>query len=112
MYKLHMDDKFINITNFNESLDGQGNLTFSVSAGNLDMSQASFTGLKQLKTVLEDNELVLKLTDASDNVIWEDDGYTLSNAQFSASEGGLYFSAYFIQNDPKNQQNAPVEEDM
>lgn len=100
MYKFHMDDKFIEITDFSESLDGTGNLTFSVSTNQLDLSKSTFSGLKDLKSAIADNEIVLKVTDEKENVIWEDENYTLQNANFSASSSGVYFSAYFSQFTP------------
>ena len=58
MYKFHMDDKFIEITDFSESLDSTGNLTFNVSNNQLDLKNSSFTGLKlsDLKELTTDNK--------------------------------------------------------
>lgn len=104
MYKLHMDDKFVEITDFSETLDGMGNLTFNISNNQLELSKSSFTGLKNLKEAIADSNVVLKVTDDGDNIIWEDAGYTLDNASFSAGVNGVYFSAYFTQFSP-----APVD---
>jgi len=100
MYKLHMDDKFVEITDFSETLDGNGNLTFNVSNNQLELKKSSFTGLKNLKEAIADKDVVLKVTDDGGNVIWEDADYTLDNASFSASVNGVYFSAYFTQFSP------------
>ena len=67
MYKFYMDDKFIEITDFSESLDGAGNLTFSVSTNELDLSKSTFSGLKDLKAAIADEEIVLKVTDEKTN---------------------------------------------
>lgn len=97
MYKFHMDDKFIEVTDFSESLDGAGNLTFQVSTHDLDLKKSTFAGLRDLKAAIADKEIVLKITDEKDNVLWEDADYDLQNASFSASSTGVYFSAYFSQ---------------
>lgn len=100
MYKLHMDDKFVEITDFSETLDGSGNLTFNVSNNQLELKKSSFTGLKNLKEAIADKDVVLKVTDDSGNIIWEDADYALDNASFSAGVNGVYFSAYFTQFSP------------
>jgi hypothetical protein len=97
MYKLYMDDKFIEIADFTESLDSVGNLTFNVSSHQLDLTKSSFTGLKNLRDAIAQDGVMLKVTDENDNVFWEDADYSLQNASFSASPNGVYFSAYFTQ---------------
>ncbi len=97
MYKFHMDDKFIEISDFSESLDGAGNLSFNVSTNDLNLKDSSFTGLKDLREAIADKEVVLQVKDEAGNVLWEDAEYDLQNASFSAGPTGVYFSAYFTQ---------------
>ena len=97
MYKFHMDDKFIEITDFSESLDGTGNLTFSVSTHDLDLKKSTFSGLRDLRAAIADKEIVLKVTDEKNTVLWEDSDYELQSASFNASATGVHFAAYFNQ---------------
>lgn len=107
MYTLHMDDKFVEITDFSESLDGNGNLTFNVSNNQLNLSHSSFSGLKALREAIADKEIILQIKDENDAVVWEDAEYDLQSASFSASSSGVFFSAYFTQFAP-----SPVENTM
>lgn len=109
MYKFHMDDKFIEITDFSESLDSTGNLTFNVSNNQLDLKNSSFTGLKNLREAIADKEVMLKITDNAGNVLWEDENYNLDNASFSAGASGVYFSAYFTQFSPTEVDGAMAD---
>ena len=106
MYKFHMDDKFIEISDFSESLDGAGNLSFNVSTNDLNLNGSSFSGLKDLREAIADKEITLKVTDEKGNVIWEDSEYDLQNASFSAGPTGMYFSAFFNQFSPVNVDGA------
>ena len=100
MFTFHMDDKFIEITDFSENLSGDGNLTFSVSNNALKLNHSSFSGLNDLRAAISDGEVTLKIKDSDGHVIWEDSNYTLQNASFSANEGGMYFFFFFNQFTP------------
>lgn len=106
MFTFHMDDKFIEITDFSENLSGDGNLTFSVSNNALKLNHSSFSGLNDLRAAISDGGVTLKIKDSDGHVIWEDSNYTLQNASFNANEGGMYFSAYFNQFTPSAVEGA------
>ena len=94
-YTLLVDDKTLGITSFTESLDGNGNMTFSVTANNIDMSKSTLTGLRDIREAIANNEIGLKIKDKTGHIVWQSDEYELSNANFNGNESGVYFSAYF-----------------
>lgn len=102
MFTFHMDDKFVEITDFSEHLNGDGNLSFSVSNNALSLNHSSFSGLSDLRAAIADGEVTLKIKDEDGCVIWESSDYVLQNASFNANEGGVYFSAYFNQFVPQS----------
>lgn len=93
-YILCVDEVQIPITNFNESLNSEGNLSFSASAGGANTDFTVFASLSALKEVMADGKAVLQVKE-NDAVVWEGNGYLLANANISADENGRYFSAYF-----------------
>lgn len=97
MFTFYMDDKFIEITDFSENLSGDGNLTFIVSNNSLKLDNSSFNGLNDLKEIISNGEVLLKIEDSEGHIIWESNNYILQNANFNANENGMYFSAYFNQ---------------
>ena len=106
MFTFHMDDKFVEITDFSEHLNGDGNLSFNVSNNALSLNHSSFSGLSDLRAAIADGEVTLKVKDEDGCVIWESTDYVLQNASFNANEGGIYFSAYFNQFAPQSVDGA------
>lgn len=93
-YILCVDEVQIPITNFSESLSGDGNLNFSASAVGNNADFTVFASLSALREVMADGKAVLQVKE-NDAVVWEGNGYILANASISADESGRYFSAYF-----------------
>ena len=93
-YILCVDEVQIPITNFSESLSGDGNLSFSASAVGNNADFSVFASLSALKAVMADGKTVLQVKE-NDAVVWEGNGYLLTNASINADEHGRYFSAYF-----------------
>lgn len=102
-YVLCIDSVKIPVSNFSESLGSNGELSFSATSNGIkDLSDTTFKSLGAIQQEMSDKQLNLKIEDENENVLWESAEYVLNNASFGASESGVYFAAYFIQNVSEN----------
>lgn len=101
MFKLYVDQKFIPITDFSESLNSEGALNFNVSNNVLDIGSSDFKGLGDLSTATKKGNFSICVKDEEEKVVWEGDEFNLQSASFSASQNGVYFVAYFQKFNPQ-----------
>jgi len=101
MYKLFVNDTSVDITDFSESLTSTGSVSLNVSNSSPE-GNSSFKGLSLLKDATKEGVANIKITTEDNKVVLQGDNYFLQNASFSANNGGLYLSAYFVESEAED----------